>query len=348
MSTRTGIFWTRDPTQEVPQNKCKDARFMWIEPVSQNLIKGQLEEFANAAGAESVRIPAYGFGTWEADGLARDSERIVMHFHGGTYIHGTAHPEDATSNISRHLLKWGQSIGFSRTLSIDYRICSTTPFATGPPTTFASPFLDALAGYTHLTHKLNFKPQNIIIAGDSAGAHLALALVRYLRDSPDLGLSVPGGLLLFSPWADPMGTQYEFGSGRGPANSGTCDFIDFWSKSDYSVGVYAKKALFSRIGLTPEEASRNPYVTPASVKFKAKELDGLFTEFPPTYIVGGDAESLVNEIRILAHRMSNDMPEGTVMYEEVADAIHDFILFPSWEPERSSTFKRIIGWISRL
>ncbi|KAG8699970.1 hypothetical protein FRC08_005001 [Ceratobasidium sp. 394] len=348
LSTRTGRFWNRDLTKEVPLNECKGARFMWVEPVPQTLVAGQLKEFATAAGAESVHIPAYGFGDLDGEPpqLAREGEKIVMHFHGGSY-HGTAHPEDATSNVSRGLLEWGQNT-LSRTLSVDYRVCSAAPYATGPPITFASPLLDALAGYVHLVQKLNFKPQNIIVAGDSAGGHLALALVRYLRDNPDLGLGMPGGLLLFSPWADPMGVHYDFGSGNRPANARTCDFLDLWSKSDYSVGVYSRKALFDNIGLSPEAAYQNPYITPTSPEIKSPELDGLFTEFPSTYIVSGDAESLIEEIRILAHRMSNNMPEGTVVYDEVVDAVHDFAVFPGWEPERSNTFQKVVGWIQQL
>ncbi|KAG8743302.1 hypothetical protein FRC10_012265 [Ceratobasidium sp. 414] len=372
LSTRTGRFWNRDPTKEVPQKECKGARFTWIEPVPRNLITGQLEQFATATGAESVRIPAYGFGEWTGTGTgeplrpAGENEKIVMHFHGGSYVvspkpqvgfsgihkvyilqHGTAHPEDGTSGVSRSLLEWGQTT-LSRTLSIDYRLCSAAPYVIGPPITFASPLLDALAGYVHLVQKLGFKPQNIIIAGDSAGGHLALALARYLRDNPDLGLGMPGGLLLFSPWADPMGVHHAFGSGNKPANAGECDFLDFWSKSDYSVGVYSKRALFDNIGVPPEAACQNPYITPTSPSIKTSELDGLFTGFPPTYIVSGDAESLIDEIRILERRMSNSMPEGTVVYDEVADAIHDFVVFPGWEPERSNTFQKVVAWIQQL
>ncbi|KAG9088026.1 hypothetical protein FRC06_002254 [Ceratobasidium sp. 370] len=349
LSMRTGRFWNRDLTKEVPQKECKGTLFMWIEPVPQNLITGQLEQFATAAGAESVRIPAYGFGDWAGEPLklAGENEKIVMHFHGGSYVHGTAHPEDATSNVSRGLLEWGQTT-LSRTLSVDYRLCSTAPYAIGSPITFASPLIDALAGYVHLVQKLRFKPQNIVVAGDSAGGHLALALVRYLRDNPDLGLGIPGGLVLFSPWADPMGVHYDFGSGNRPANAGKCDFLDFWSKSDYSVGVYSRKALFDNIGIPLEAACQNPYITPTSPNIKTPELDSLFTGFPPTYIVSGDAESLIDEIRILERRMSNNMSEGTVVYDEVADAVHDFVVFPGWEPERSGAFQKVVTWIQQL
>jgi hypothetical protein len=80
----------------VSPKDCRDARFIWIEAVSQSLIVGQLKQFAELAGAESVRIPAYGFGRWETGStglhLAGDDEKIIMHLHGGAYVVGLSNP----------------------------------------------------------------------------------------------------------------------------------------------------------------------------------------------------------------------------------------------------------------
>ena len=46
---------------------------------------------------------------------------------------------------------------------------------------------------------LSIPPENIIIAGDSAGGGLSLALCMYLRDE---GYQLPAGLILMSPWVD--------------------------------------------------------------------------------------------------------------------------------------------------
>jgi acetyl esterase/lipase len=40
-------------------------------------------------------------------------------------------------------------------------------------------------------------PENLVVAGDSAGGALGLALLLYLRDN---GYTLPGGAILFSPW----------------------------------------------------------------------------------------------------------------------------------------------------
>lgn len=44
---------------------------------------------------------------------------------------------------------------------------------------------------------LHISPENIIIAGDSAGGGLSLALLMYLRDND---YPLPGGAILMSPW----------------------------------------------------------------------------------------------------------------------------------------------------
>ena len=43
------------------------------------------------------------------------------------------------------------------------------------------------------------RPEHIVIAGDSAGGGLSLALLQVIRDS---GLPAPAGGVLISPWCD--------------------------------------------------------------------------------------------------------------------------------------------------
>ncbi|KAG8691699.1 hypothetical protein FRC11_012450 [Ceratobasidium sp. 423] len=339
--SRTGNTRGRDYTEEVAAKHCQDARFIWVDGVPPELIVGEVGRLAQVCGALSVRIPAYGFGRWEStQDLARDGEKIVLNLHGGAYIAGTAHPEDPTANIPRGYLKYG----ISRVLSVDYRLSKAHPYP--PVAPFPTALLDALAGYVYLTHVLGFKPQNIIVSGDSAGGNLALALVRYLRDSPELGLGMPGGLVLISPWTDPVGTYIGTLVGDSPAVSN--------AKSDYlglpgtetninSRYFYALRALIGPMSV--EDAGRNPYITPASLHLSGS---GLFKGFPPSYVVSGGAEVLVEQIGVLQSRMREDIPEGAVVYDEVVDAVHDFVAFTVWEPERSETLRKIVEWAQNL
>ena len=79
----------------------------------------------------------------------------------------------------------------SHVLSVDYRKVQTAPFPAA--------LLDCLSAWVYLTQYLDIAPSRILIAGDSAGGHLALALARHLRDGD---FALPKALLLFSPWVD--------------------------------------------------------------------------------------------------------------------------------------------------
>ncbi|CAE6481758.1 unnamed protein product [Rhizoctonia solani] len=340
----TGDFRGRDHTKEVAPRDCNGARFIWVDKVPSNLIAGEIKRFADACGAESVRVPAYGYGRWGTGAeipLAHDGEKVLMHIHGGAFVMGTAHPEDITSYIPRGFLEFGRAT-FTRTMSVEYRLCSSDPHPAKSP--FPTALLDGLAGYLYLTRTLGFKPQNVFISGDSAGGNIAQSIVRYLRDHPELGMGAPGGLILFSPWADPTGTHDGMPNGVATENS-KCDFVRPQTDRD-SMGQYGLRSLLGKISL--QDSRQNPYLAPASLEMDPQTVRGMFSGFPPCYVVGGGGETLLDSIRTLQQRMAADIPENNFVYDEVPDAIHDFVCLPLWEPERSNTFTGILDWIQRL
>ena len=72
---------------------------------------------------------------------------------------------------------------------MDYRLA--------PETRFPGQLHDAVCAYMRITEELRIPPENVIIAGDSAGGGLSLALLMYLRDHK---YPLPAGAILFSPW----------------------------------------------------------------------------------------------------------------------------------------------------
>ena len=73
--------------------------------------------------------------------------------------------------------------------AVDYRLA--------PETRFPGPLHDAVTAYFRLVDDLKIPPENIVVAGDSAGGGLTLALLMYLRDN---NYPLPSGTILFSPW----------------------------------------------------------------------------------------------------------------------------------------------------
>ncbi|KAF8760174.1 Steryl acetyl hydrolase [Rhizoctonia solani] len=326
ISEKTGINGGRDHTKEVVAKDCLDAHFIWVDGVPDELIVGEVKRLAQ------VELDARPGARWGKDHSQSPWRRI--HSRDGS-------PRGLDGQHPRGYL----AHGISRVLSIDYRLSTTHPYPTAAP--FPSALLDALAGYVYLVRTLGFKPQNVIVGGDSAGGNLALALVRYLRDSRDhesgLDLGIPGGLIAISPWADPVGTYFATLTDDSPGvvNAKT-DYLRLVDKRGTVVSQhgYAARALAGP--MSAEDATRSPYISPGSLNLTT---DGLFKGFPPTYIVSGEAEALIQEIRVLQTRMKKDCE---VVYDEVVDAVHDFVAFPQWEPERSETFKKIVDWIQNL
>ena len=103
-------------------------------------------------------------------------------------------------DIYRSLLNTGAPHLFS----VEYRLSSTHPLPEENP--FPAALLDALAGYVHLVDVMGYDPANVIVAGDSAGGNIALALARYLVEirgrRAEAGVALlpapPGHLLLIS------------------------------------------------------------------------------------------------------------------------------------------------------
>ncbi|CAE6418546.1 unnamed protein product, partial [Rhizoctonia solani] len=259
MPMTTGNFFARDHTKEVAAKDCQDARFIWVEKISPELITGEMRQFADVGGVDSQRIPAYGFGNWGTSldvPLANDGEKVILNLHGGGFIAGTAHPEDFTANIPRGFVQYGDHF-VMRILSVDYRISASHPYEAAAP--FPTAIIDALSGYVYLTRGLGFKPQNVVVCGDSAGGNLVLGLARYLRDTPELGLDVPGGLVLISPWVDIIATAAR-APGNQVAENQKTDYVQ--PSTHYRAGVYAYLSYLGRLKI--EDTRKNVYLSPAS------------------------------------------------------------------------------------
>jgi hypothetical protein len=85
-----------------------------------------------------------------------------------------------------------------RTLALDYRRAPEFPFPHA--------LEDAVSGYRFLLDS-GFKPHQIAVTGDSAGAGVAVALLVRLKE---LGMQQPACALLLSPWADMTATADSY------------------------------------------------------------------------------------------------------------------------------------------
>ena len=182
---------------------------------------------------------------------AADNGEVVLQLHGGGYI-------AKIRNAYRDFAVRYSKIDQYRVLSVDYRVAPQHPYPAA--------FQDALEAYRWLLYS-GFSGDRIILAGDSAGGGLVLALAMYLRDQ---SMPLPKKLVLMSPWTDlaATGDSYEINFEKDPLFGNTTDSMI------YSNAYYG------------ENDPKTPYISP---------LYGNYEGFPPMLFQVGGAEMLLSD-----------------------------------------------------
>jgi acetyl esterase/lipase len=256
---------------------------------------------------------------------------VMLHLHGGGYVCGTAAETDLTSSISKSMVA---HTPIGHVLSLDYRLAPTAPWPL--------PLLDAISAYAYLVNDEGVDERDLVIGGDSAGGHLALALTRWLRDEgAKLGLRGPRALVLMSPWSD-IGFTHQWGESSFKFNADS-DTID------NTFGPFASSLLLRALpsGIMHE----NEYLSPASRLISRSPAH--FSRFPPVFVVHGGAERLAREIqelfaRIRLGREHGDMEDTPDHLVSAPDAVHDFAIFPWFAAEAGAVYEEMDGWLRAL
>ena len=108
--------------------------------------------------------------------------RAMMYIHGGAYFFGSV--DEHRYQLQRHARKLK-----ARVLAPRYRLAPQFPFPCG--------LQDCLAAYLYLLTVQ--EPKTIVLAGDSAGGGMVVALLCLLRNQ---NIPLPAGAILISPWVD--------------------------------------------------------------------------------------------------------------------------------------------------
>jgi cation diffusion facilitator CzcD-associated flavoprotein CzcO/acetyl esterase/lipase len=112
-----------------------------------------------------------------------DPSRAILYLHGGAYVIGSR-------RTHRGFAAQIATAGASPVHLLDYRL--------GPEHKHPASLEDALAAYRELIAS-GIEPGSIVVAGDSAGGGLAVALATRLRDS---GAPLPAGIVILNGWLD--------------------------------------------------------------------------------------------------------------------------------------------------
>ena len=243
-----------------------------------------------AAGALPARwfIPA---------GAADDA--VVFYLHGGGYVYYTRMHNNILALVA-------QAAGLPL-LAPDYRLA--------PEHHFPAQIEDALASYRWLLGNGD-PPNRIIIAGDSAGGNLVLALLVKLKAT---GEPMPAGAICIAPWTD-MGN-----GGKSMTENELYDLIDMRSAELWS-GWYCG-------GANP----RDPRISPDPAGMVG---------MPPVYIQVGTADILIDQVREFCLRSRE---AGADVRLDVWDNMpHDFQGYGEDLPESGEALEKIGKFIREL
>ncbi|KAF8891847.1 hypothetical protein BD779DRAFT_1610537 [Infundibulicybe gibba] len=120
-----------------------------------------------------------------------DEMRCILYCHGGGYYFGSVDQE--RYSIQRHARKIN-----GRVFAVNYRLAPQFPFPCALQDMLLLVYLYLIRPPPGASH-CPVNPGHIVIAGDSAGGGITLALLQIIRDS---GLPAPAGGVLISPWCD--------------------------------------------------------------------------------------------------------------------------------------------------
>jgi len=149
-------------------------------------IRDPLDQVGALGRATPVVRKAIQVDGWRGEWLSAPrvrADRVLLYLHGGGYVSGSPLTHRALmGHLSRH--------ANARVLALDYRLA--------PEHVFPAALEDAWAAYWWLLGE-GYGADRIVLAGDSAGGGLALALLLALRDAH---VPLPASAICFSPWVD--------------------------------------------------------------------------------------------------------------------------------------------------
>ncbi|MFA6208805.1 MAG: alpha/beta hydrolase [Candidatus Obscuribacterales bacterium] len=237
----------------------------------------------------------------------KDSSKVLpvlFYMHGGGFVIGSSEDTDYTT---RNLCHSNQML----VVSINYRLAPETVFP-GAVDDCENVLKNVIADHKQFKIDSN----SVYLAGDSAGANLALSLLTRLGNART---SIKG-LILFAPWLDMAVENYESYNRLAPT------------------GIVFDAAFlgFARAAYVGFENWKNPEVSPILLDF---------TDLPPAIVIVGSDDPLVDQTLSLKQK-ALDSDCSHLQFEFYEGMPHCFYSFPSLFKEEEDCFKRVSLFIN--
>lgn len=223
---------------------------------------------------------------------------VLLYLHGGAYVFGSAHTH------RKLVAKLAADNGLTA-YSVSYRRAPEHPFPAAID--------DAFTAYQALLDK-GIAPRKIIVAGDSAGGGLALALLHRILDK---SLPKPRNLIAFSPFTDQTLTSDSL------VENAECEAMLPVER------IEEMRAMYLAGGY------ENPLASP---------LFGAFTGAPPVFLCVGTTEILRDDTILMAKKLRASGVDVTIDIGE--NLPHVWPFFHGFLPEANATLKRVQAFLS--
>jgi epsilon-lactone hydrolase len=277
--------------EDEPTERARVER--WHDGLDRRLPTGSTPRFERRFSVVTEQLPG-GFPAYSIVRRGTAPVLTVLYLHGGGYM----------APISA----W--QVRYAARMAEDLRARIVLPdYPLAPEHSWRDSHDDLVALATRLATE-----GELVIAGDSSGGGLALALAESLRDR---GAPQPRRLLLISPWVDLTTSTPE---------TAALDALDPWL---YLGKVHAYAGWWAG---TPDDLGR-PEVSPG-----LGDLAGL----PPALMFCGTRDLLVPGCRLLARRAAEAGWDLT--YVEEPDLIHVYPLLPGI-PEARRAWRRTVEFV---
>jgi epsilon-lactone hydrolase len=228
-----------------------------------------------------------------------DASKIILYVHGGGYVSGSC-------NDHRTIVaKFAKNTGVTN-LVYEYRLAPEHPFPAGLD--------DSVKVYQWLLDS-GFKPQNILIAGESAGGGLCLALLLALKER---NMAQPVAAVSISPWTDL-----------------TCSSDSYRTKNKVSLAPLNSWTVFSKYYIGENKAT-NPLISP---------LFGDLKGLPPILLNSGVDDELYEDGESFFLKA---WEEGVdITFRAGIGMVHCYPLLAPMFPEATEAMNEIVAFVRK-
>lgn len=225
--------------------------------------------------------------------------KLIFYVHGGGYVSGSCNDHRVI------VAKIAKQAGFTAFL-YEYGLAPENPFPVA--------LHDSINMYKTVIEK-GYKPENIVMMGESAGGGLCLSVLLAIKDQ---NLPLPAAAVVVQPWADLC-----------------CTAQSYTTKNKVSLAPLNCWNVFAHFYVGNNDF-KNPYISP---------VHGNLAGLPPIFLSLGTNDELYDDGLLFYHRATD--AGVTIALKVGVGMIHCYPLLAPMFPEATQAMQQIVLFIGK-